>query len=179
MAIELLPTQHTSVLGLNLNLIEPKDARTRIVKACVKQWFQKGPNGLMNWGDCSGFVRSVQSELFLRPFSGDANAIFDEVSTRPDWVVLGSGSQALSMAGAAANQGSFTIGIWRNPKGRGHVAIITSYLSLLGAKEEQHAIGAWGQLGKVGSLLGRMSQSFGSDKHSAIRYARCITPIVF
>jgi hypothetical protein len=179
MTNELLPPQHTSALGLDFNLITPKDARTKIVKACVKQWFKRGPNGFMNWADCSGFVKSVQSELFLRPFTGDANSIFDEVSKRQDWLVLGSGSQALSIAGAAANQGSLTIGIWKNPKGRGHVAIVTSYISLLGAKQEQHAIGAWGQIGKVGSLLGRMSESFGSDKHSSIRYARCLTPIVF
>jgi hypothetical protein len=110
-----LPALHTSLLGVDLNLVVPREARTKIVKACVTQWFANGPNGLSNMSDCSGFVKSVQRDLFLRPFCGNANDIFDEISQRPDWVVLGSGSTALPAAGAAADQGSLAIGVWKNP----------------------------------------------------------------
>jgi hypothetical protein len=169
-----------SLLGLDLNLINAEDARTKIVKACVKCWFEKNDNHLYNMSDCSGFVKAVQRELFLEPFVGDANSIFDEVEQRSDWLVLGTGSGALADAGRAANQGFFTIGVWKNPtpKKRGHVAVVLSYLSLLGSKPEHHSIGAWGQYGKVGELFEQMSKSFGKDKHAEIRYAKCLTPVI-
>jgi len=50
-------------------------------------------------------------------------------------------------------------------------------MPMLGRSPEQHAIGGWGQLHKVGQLLGRMSESFGKDKHSQIRYARPLPPV--
>ena len=168
----------TNLLGVDLNLIDPKDAKSKIAKSCAKCWFEKNPSGHYNWGDCSGFVKAVQADLGLRPFLGQANEIFDEVEERTDWVVFGSGSQALSEAGLAANCGAFTIGVWQNPKGNGHVAIITAYIPLLGNKPEQHAIGGWGQLHNVGHLLDRMSNSFGQDKHPSIRYAKCLFPVL-
>jgi len=170
-----------NMLGVNLDLVEPKSAQEAIIRACVKRWFEKGPNGLPNSGDCSGFLKSVQKELALRPFTGDANSIFDEVEHRPDWQVLGVGKLGAASAGGAANQGFLAIAMWKNPhSGRpGHVAIITSYLSFVGIKPEQHAIGAWGQLGAVGSLMDKMSKSFGAGKHSEIKYAKCtIRPFI-
>jgi hypothetical protein len=170
-------TNPSNLLGLDLNLLDAKDAKSKIAKSCVKCWFEKNPRGLHNWGDCSGFVEAVQADLWLKPFQGQANDIFDQVEKRADWVVLGSGSQALSQAGIAANCGSFTIGVWKNPKGNGHVAIITAYIPLLGHTPEQHAIGGWGQLHRVGHLLDRMSNSFGKDKHALVRYAKCLSPV--
>jgi hypothetical protein len=166
----------TNILGIDLDLIDPKSSQEAIVKACVKKWFEKGPHGLANSGDCSGFLKSVQSELALRPFLGDANCISAEVDSRSDWEVLGIGTHAAGSAGNAANQGFLTIAIWRNPTPgkNGHVAIITSYLAFVGIRPEQHAIGAWGQLGSVGSLMDRMSRSFGSGKHREIKYAKCL-----
>jgi hypothetical protein len=93
----------TNLLGIDLNLVDPKSAQERIIAACVKKWFEKNPSGLMNSGDCSGFVKSVQRELRLVPFVGNANSIFDEVDIRSDWVVLGTGTAALPAAGTAAN----------------------------------------------------------------------------
>ena len=168
-------------LGVDLELVDPKSAQEAIIHACVKKWFEKGPNGLPNAGDCSGFLKSVQRELSLRPFAGDANGIFEEVDSRPDWQVIGVGAPGAAAAGGAANQGFLTIAVWKNPQSRhhGHVAIITSYLSFLGTKPEQHAVGAWGQIGRVGSLMDRMSKSFGQGKHSQIKYAKCtIRPFV-
>jgi hypothetical protein len=180
----------TGLLGVNTNLIDPKDARSKIVMSCARSWFGKNASGLHNWGDCSGFVKAVQVDLGLRPFRGQANDIFDEVDARSDWLVFGNGSQALAQAGAAANAGILTIGVWQyrplpeggqvgwaRKVGSGHVAIITAYLAMLGSAPEQHAIGGWGQLHSVGHLLGKMSQSFGKDKHSQIRYAKCLTPV--
>ena len=166
----------TNILGTNLDLVDPKSSQEAIIKACVKTWFEKGPNGLMNSGDCNGFVKSVQKELSLRPFLGNANGIFEEVDSRSDWQVLGIGKHAAATAGNAANQGFLTIAVWKNPmpKGSGHVAIITSYLTFLGSQTEQHAIGAWGQIHSVGSLMDRMSKSFGSAKHDGIKYAKCL-----
>ena len=175
-------TSSTNLLGLDLNLIDPSDAQGRILQACAKCWFEKNDTGLNNWGDCSGFVKAVQAELNLQPFEKlhRANEIFDDVETRPDWLVLGQGSHALAHAGVAARQGSLTIGVWKNPKkgANGHVAIITTYLELLGIKPEQHALGAWGQLHSVGRMLDKMSASFGKDKHKEIRYAKCLIPII-
>jgi hypothetical protein len=181
-----LPAEHKSLLGLDFNLIDPKDARTKIVKSCVKCWYQSNDRGLLNMSDCSGFVISVQRDLYLRPFDGpQANDIYDEVDCRGDWIVLGLSSHGAQRAGVAANDGRLTVAIWKNEaldehhrRKHGHIAIITSYLSLVGVKPEQHAIGAWGQLGHVGRLLDRMSQSFGKDKHPSIKYAYCQTPIV-
>jgi len=166
----------TNILGIDLDLVDPRTSQEAIIKACVKKWFEKGPHGLVNSGDCSGFVKSVQSELSLRPFLRDANDIFTEVDSRADWQVLGMGTHTASSAGVAANQGFLTIAIWKNPTPgkNGHVAIITSYLSFVGIKPEQHAIGAWGQLGAVGSLMDRMSRSFGSGKHGEIKYAKSL-----
>jgi hypothetical protein len=164
----------TNILGIDLELVDPKSSQEAIVKACVKKWFEKGSHGLLNAGDCSGFVESVQRELALRPFVGDANGIFSEVETRADWEVLGVGAGAANMAGSAANQGFLTIAIWKNPNPgkHGHVAIITSYLTFVGVRPEQHAIGAWGQLGAVGSLMDRMSKSFGPGKRGETKYAK-------
>jgi hypothetical protein len=49
---------------------------------------------------------------------------------------------------------------------------------MLGHKPEDHAIGGWGQLDKVGRILDRMSLGFGKSEHPIIRYARCLTPIL-
>lgn len=165
-----------NILGVDLDLVNPSSSQEAIIKACVKKWFEKGPNGLPNAGDCNGFVKSVQKELALRPFTGDANSIFNEVEGRPDWKVFGLGASAATMAGAAANQGFFTIAVWRNPipSKHGHVAIITSYLNFVGIRPEQHAIGAWGQIRGVGSPMDRMSKSFGQNKHEATKYAKCL-----
>jgi hypothetical protein len=173
-------TDAANLLGLDLNLIDPKDAQSKIIRSCAKCWFEKNASGLHNWGDCSGFVKAVQKDLRLRPFEGQANDIFHELDRRSDWAVLGSGSQALAQAGAAANAGALTIGVWENPRPgkNGHIAIITAYVSLLGNIPEQHAIGGWGRLRKVGHLLERMSLSFGQDKHAHIRYASCRIPIL-
>lgn len=183
-------TNSTNFLGVDLNLIDPKDAQSKIAKSCAKCWFEKNASGLHNWGDCSGFVKAVQADLSLRPFHGLANDIFDELDTRRDWQVLGTGSQALAQAGVAANAGALTIGVWKyrpvpeggqvgwaRKVGSGHVAIITAYLPMLGTVAEQHAIGGWGQLHKVGRLLERMSKSFGQEKYSQIRYAKCLIPV--
>jgi hypothetical protein len=166
----------TNIFGVDLDLVDPKSAQEAIIKACVKTWFQVGPNGRLNSGDCSGFVKSVQKELRLTPFVGDANSIFWEVDARADWKVLGVGQHATGNAGANANQGFLTIAVWENPKPAksGHVAVITSYLSLLGVKPEQHAIGAWGQLNSVGSLMDRMTRSFGPGKRPEIKYASSV-----
>jgi hypothetical protein len=164
-------------VGVDLNLVNREDARTKIVNACVKCWFETNSSGHLNMSDCSGFVKAVQAELYLRPFTGDANSIFDEVMERSDWQVLGEGSDALTAAGMAANQGAFTIGVFHNPKGHGHVAVIWSYLTMVGHKPEQHAIGAWGQLNKIGQMFEQLSKSFGKDKHKHIRYAKCLTPV--
>jgi hypothetical protein len=168
-----------SILGIDIDLIDPKTSQEAIIKACVKKWFEQGPNGLPNSGDCNGFVKSVQTELSLRPFKGGANEIFDEVESRPDWQVLGFGKDGIRAAGNAANQGFLTVAVWKNPiPGKhGHVAIITSYLAFLGVKPEQKAIGAWGQLHGVGSVMDKMSQSFGADKHknNEVKYAKCLT----
>jgi hypothetical protein len=95
-------------------------------------------------------------------------------------VVLGDGKEGLADAGAAANHGAFTIGIWKNPTAskHGHVAIITSYFKLLGMKPEQHAVGAWGQLNKIGHLFEQISKSFGAGKHAHVRYAKSLMPIL-
>jgi hypothetical protein len=164
----------TNILGIDLDLVEPKSSQEAIIKACVKTWFETGPNGLPNAGDCSGFIKSVQKELCLLPFIGGANSIFEEVDVRADWQVLGVGPQGIGKAGSAANQGFLTIAVWKNPEPHksGHVAIITSYLNFLGTKPEQHAIGAWGQLNAVGSLMDRMTMSFGAGKRPEIKYAR-------
>jgi hypothetical protein len=175
-------------LGVNLDLLDPSDARARIIAACVRCWFELNPARLHNYSDCSGFVKAVQKDLGLRPFSGQANDIYSEVVDRNDWIVLGQGAMGLESAGAAANAGALTIGVWENrPKGsdvgwarnpgRGHVAIVTAYLPMLGHTAEQHALGAWGQYRKVGQLLDRMSMSFGADKRASVRYAKCVSPI--
>jgi hypothetical protein len=173
-------TTQGTLLGIDLNLVHPADAGAKIVRACVKCWFEKNSHHLYNRSDCSGFLKAVQVELHLRPFAGDANAIYGELEQRADWQILGAGSAALTAAGLAANQGALTIGVWKNATAarHGHVAIVWAYSSLLGAKPEQHAVGAWGQIGRVGQLLGQMSKSFGRDKHALIRYARCLVPIV-
>lgn len=101
----------TNMLGIDLDLVDPKTVQDCIIKACVKKWFETGPGGLRHYADCSGFLKSVQNALNLRPFDGDANSIFDEVDRRTDWVVLGTGSNALGAAGTAANAGFFTIGV--------------------------------------------------------------------
>lgn len=172
-----MPVGSVSALGLDLNLVDPKSSQAAIIRACAKEWFEKGPNGRRNWADCSGFVKAVQKELSLRPFSGDANGIFDELERRSDWQVLGTGPSAGAAAGNAANQGFLTIAVWKNLQAgeNGHVAIITSYLTFVGATAEQHAIGAWGKLGSVGRAMDRMTQSFGPDKRPAVRYAKCLT----
>lgn len=169
------------LLGNQFRFVEAKDAQRRIIKACTKCWFEKTTPEKHGWGDCSGFVKAVQRELLLPPFQGNANSIYDEVLLRSDWVVLGDGSKALEDAGAAANDGFLTIGVWQHPERdkSGHVAVVTAYLPLLGHKQEHHAIGAWGALGSVGSLLGKFSASFGKDKHAKIRYAKCSTPIIW
>jgi hypothetical protein len=174
-----MANQAASLLGVDINLINGSDAKAKIVKSCAACWFDKNANHLYNMSDCSGFVKAVQQDIHLRPFVGEANSIYREVEDRADWIVLGAGSGALVTAGQAAEAGLFTIGVWQNPSPgeKGHVAIITSYLPMLGAKPEQHAIGAWGQYGSVGSLLGKMSNSFGSTKHAHIRYAKCLTPV--
>jgi hypothetical protein len=168
-------------LGVDLNLVNPDDASATIIRACVKCWFEKNGNHLYNRSDCSGFVKAVQSELRLRQFAGDANSIFDELETRPDWQILGLGTAALPAAGNAANHGALTIGVWKNPgpQKHGHVSIVTAYFKLLGVKPEQHAVGAWGQIHGVGQLLGKMSETFGKNKHHDIRYAKCLLPILF
>lgn len=159
-------------LGLDLQLVRPTDSRSTILSACIECWFAVGPNGIVNSGDCSGFVRSVQVKLGIPPFVGDANAIADEVYGNTDWAVLGVGSKAAVSAGDAAEAGRFVIAVWKAPPGHhGHVAIITARLSLLGNRPEQQTIGAWGQLNGDGSLLGKMSQSFGAAKHPHIIYA--------
>ena len=181
----------TGLLGVDLSLIDANDAQTKITKSCVKCWFAKSGNGVYNWGDCSGFVKAVQGDLGLRPFHGTANDIYDELDSRGDWLILGHGSSALAQAGAAANAGMLTIGVWSfrplpsggqvgwaRQTGHGHIAVITAYMPLLGKIPEQHAIGGWGQLHGVGQLFGRMSRSFGRDKHSQIRYARCLMPVL-
>lgn len=186
MLVSTLPDQHKSLLGLDFNLIDPKDARTKIVKACVRCWYQTNDRSLSNMSDCSGFVIAVQRDLNLRPFVGpQANDIFNEVDGRSDWIVLGLGSNGAQRAGVAANDGRLTVAIWKNDaldkqhhRKHGQIAIVTSYLSLVGVKPEQHAIGAWGQLGHIGQLLGRMSQSFGAAKHPSIKYAYCQSPIL-
>ena len=167
---------YETTLGVDLELVDPKSSQEAIIKACAKKWFEKGPNGLPNAGDCSGFLKSVQTELSLRPFVGDANGIFDEVDSRPDWQVLGVGAQGAATAGGAANQGFLAIAVWRNPQAghHGHVAIVTSYLPFLGIKPEQHAVGAWGQIGGVGNLMDKMSRSFGQGKRTQIKYAKCV-----
>jgi hypothetical protein len=173
-------TQPGELLGVNLNLAPAEAAASAIARSCVKCWFGSNPGGTHNWGDCSGFVKAVQTDLWLMPFKGKANSIYDELGERSDWVIFGSGADALAYAGHAANMGSLTIGVWKNsdPNSNGHVAIITAYLPMLGSKPEQHAIGAWGELHGVGQLLGRISQSFGATKHQQIRYAYCVTPIM-
>ena len=164
-----------NLLGMDLDLIDPKSSQESISKACVKAWFEMGPNGRHNYGDCNGFVKSVQKELMLRPFVGDANAIYDEVETRPDWDTIGIGSSAAPVAGRVANSGLFTVAVWKNPVAgkHGHIAVITAYFKFVGIKPEHHAIGAWGQVDAVGQVMGKMSDSFGSGKHAAIKYANC------
>jgi hypothetical protein len=104
-----------SLLGVDLNLVNVDDARSRIAKSCVKCWFEKNSNHLYNGSDCSGFLKAVQRDLNLRPFEGNANSIFSELDNRSDWVSLGSGSDALMNASHAAEQGSLTIGVWKTP----------------------------------------------------------------
>jgi hypothetical protein len=169
------------LLGTDTALVKPRQAQERILAACQKAWFERNKRGDPNYGDCSGFVKAVQGELHLLPFVGLANSIFHEVDQRSDWCVLGTGSIAATHAGSAANAGFFTIAVWENPefdeknvRKAGHIAIITAYLPLLGGKPEQRAVGAWGQLNNIGTLFGRMSKSFGSPKHSSIKYAKCL-----
>ncbi|HTI38981.1 MAG TPA: hypothetical protein VL484_15555 [Vicinamibacterales bacterium] len=178
----------TNPLGIDLDLLDPADARARIISSCVRCWFERNPSGHRNWGDCSGFVKAVQKDLGLRPFTGQANDIYSEVVDRNDWLVLGHGAEGASKAGAAANAGALTVAVWENRAqpgepgwarhpGHGHIAIVTAYLPMLGHTPEQHSIGAWGQLGKVGHLMDRMSQSFGHGKRASIRYARSLSAI--
>jgi hypothetical protein len=170
-----------SIFGIDLELVDPKSSQDAIIKACVKCWFQKGPNNLMNYSDCSGFVKSVQQALLLRPFIGRANSIFDEVEQRIDWEVLGVGTSAVTSAGAAANHGFLTIAIWKNsdPMKDGHVMIITSYLNSIGYTPEQHSIGAWGVHNSVGSTMSRLSASFAASKHKDLKYAKCVVRPIF
>lgn len=166
-------------LGLDLQFVQPADSRSTIISACIKCWFAQGPNGLRNYGDCSGFLKSVQAELLIPPFTGDANSIAGEVYGDTNWAVLGIGSKAAAAAGDAANAGRFVIAAWKAQPGHsGHVAIITTRLSFLGRKPEQQDTGAWGQLGGSGELLGQMSKSFGANKHNEIVYAACNTIIM-
>jgi hypothetical protein len=166
----------SNLLGIDTDLVDPQSSQELIIKTCVEEWFKQGPNGLRNYGDCSGFLKSVQTALRLKPFDGRANAIFNELDIRPDWQVLGTGSNAVSTAGSAANAGFFTIGVFKNPdpKKDGHVAIITAFLTLLGRKPEHHAIGAWGAHNSVGQIFEKMSFSFRADQHRSIKYAKCI-----
>jgi hypothetical protein len=69
----------TAFLGDDLNLINRNNAKEKVIHNRVKSWFDRNPSGLNNWEDCSGFVKAVQKELFLRPLDGDANSIFEGV----------------------------------------------------------------------------------------------------
>src|SRR5271170_7296284 len=146
---ELMASEAKSFLGVDLNLINADDARSKIANSCVKCYFQENSNHLHNWSDCSGFLKAVQRDLHLRPFVGDANSIFGEIDEGSDWVNLGSGSDALMRASHAAEQGSLTVGVWKNPVPgkKGHVAIVLFHLPLLDTKPERQAIAAWGQIG--------------------------------
>lgn len=53
----------TNMLGIDLDLVDPKTVQDCIIKACVKKRFETGHSGLRNYADCSGFVKSVQSAL--------------------------------------------------------------------------------------------------------------------
>ena len=107
------------MLGIDLDLVDPKTVQDCIIKACVKKRFETGHSGLRNYADCSGFVKSVQSALNLRPFEGDANSIFDEVGSayRLGWCLERGRVPCKQLAPPQMHD--FTIGVWKTPKAVG------------------------------------------------------------
>jgi cell wall-associated NlpC family hydrolase len=143
----------------------------RIISACEKWWPLTGPNGVQNSADCSGFVRSVASDLGIL-LIGQANDIY-QVIQLPPWSRLGTGEAAAELAGAAASNGKFVIGAWRETSGgHGHVAVIVDANSAAGTPAmRKRALAYWGALHGTGKKYAVHSQSWGKDKLPDVLYA--------
>jgi hypothetical protein len=146
----------------------------RVLMACEKWWPLTGPNDKPNKSDCSGFVRSVATELGIA-LAGDANKIYDTIQRAP-WSQLGTGDLAAHLAAVAATNGKFVVGAWRNPNpgGNGHVAIIvdTNY-SASTVLHRTRAIAYWGTLGAEGRQYRKHSESWGASIRAQVLYAAC------
>ena len=143
----------------------------RIIAACEKWWPLEGPNGKLNYSDCSGFVASVASELGV-PLSGNANAMYAAIQ-KEGWSILGHGDSAAHLAAASARCGMFVVGAWKNANGaNGHVSIIvdTNYSSKTPAYQKR-AVAYWGHLDSVGQKYALHSQSWGANKRPHVLYS--------
>ena len=147
------------------------DRQRRVLLACEKWWPLVGPNTLQNRSDCSGFVISVAGELGIL-LNGNANAIYYAIQLSP-WTRLGVGDFAANLAAAAATNGSFVVGAWRNSAGgNGHVAVIVdTNHSSANVPFRSRAIAYWGTLGAEGKKYERHSLSWGDTKRPQVLYA--------
>jgi hypothetical protein len=143
--------------------------RRRIVEACEKKWPELKD-------DCSGFVKAVFKEIGASADLPDkkASALYDYfLQTKKDWFYIGTGANAVTLAGVSAHEGNFVVAAWKNPdtEKSGHLAVVTEFMSTADAvKPEQQLLAYWGTLNAEGKKNEKITLSFGSDKLKDLSY---------
>ncbi len=127
--------------------------RGRIIQACETHWKEK-------FGDCSGFLKSVATEVGVFLPNKQANEIYDYLKGKPaGWDMLGTGAATGVIAGVAGSEGKLVVAAWKNASGHGHVAIVVDF-----SQELSRAMAYWGSLGGVGKTYAKITSSFSQTK---------------
>jgi O-glycosyl hydrolase len=134
-----------------MNMSVPKVSNPdgqKIINACEGNWDK--------WkSDCSGFLKAVASELNIPIDQGNANSIADWLDNSQAWENIGTENR--SGAHENAVNGYLVIGVTKNPKGNGHVAII------VGTGTAKRPNGYWGMYHSVGKKNHSITQSWGAN----------------